>query len=131
MNGRTGLTWAEFARLAAPRTRPENAAPPTAGPLPRRTSTTRTPVRTTEKENTMPEPTTAARKRRTDRPVTRVQRERADELFDRLSSLLRDAADPTVDPASVLRRADRAFEALHRYLRGGGALPTPWLDARR
>lgn len=68
---------------------------------------------------------------RTDRPATRAQRERADELFDRLSSLLRDAADPTADPAALLRRADRAFEALHRYLCNGGALPSPWLGARR
>ncbi|CAL9374745.1 hypothetical protein SUDANB121_00943 [Nocardiopsis dassonvillei] len=66
-------------------------------------------------------------RRRTARPVTAAQRERADELFDRLSSLLRDAADPT----AVLRRADKAFDVLHRHLRDGGALPSPWLDARR
>ncbi|WP_306368626.1 hypothetical protein [Nocardiopsis sp. CC223A] len=68
---------------------------------------------------------------RTDRPATRAQRERADELFDRLSSLLRDAADPGADTAALLRRADRAFDALHRHLCNGGALPSLWVNARR
>ncbi|MDE3720498.1 MULTISPECIES: hypothetical protein [Nocardiopsis] len=77
----------------------------------------------------MPDRKTAADRR--DRPATPGQRERADALFDRLSSLLREASDPTVDPAAVLRRADRAFDSLHRHLRAGGALPHPWRDARR
>ena len=64
------------------------------------------------------------------RPATRTQREKADELFDLLSSLLREAADPDADTAALLRAADRAFEALHRYLSRGGALPQPWREAR-
>jgi hypothetical protein len=32
---------------------------------------------------------------------------------------------------SLLRRADRAFDALHKHLSSGGALPSPWLSARR
>ncbi|MDE3721892.1 hypothetical protein PWG71_10875 [Nocardiopsis sp. N85] len=61
--------------------------------------------------------------------VTRLQREKADELFDRLSSLLRDAADPDTDPAVLIREADQAFELLHRHLGSGGVLPQPWRDA--
>ncbi|WP_436885797.1 hypothetical protein [Nocardiopsis dassonvillei] len=64
------------------------------------------------------------------RPATEPQRERADALFDRLSSLLRDAADPCADPARLVREADRAFDTLHRHLSRGGALPRPWRDAR-
>ncbi|MFL1378404.1 MULTISPECIES: hypothetical protein [unclassified Nocardiopsis] len=64
------------------------------------------------------------------RPTTRPQREKADELFDRLSSLLREANDPTADAAALLRQADRAFETLHRHLSRGGALPQPWHHAR-
>ncbi|MDT0328142.1 hypothetical protein [Nocardiopsis lambiniae] len=64
------------------------------------------------------------------RPATAPQREKADELFDRLSSLLRDAADPDADPARLVREADRAFDTLHRHLSRGGALPRPWRDAR-
>ncbi|WP_306368608.1 hypothetical protein [Nocardiopsis sp. CC223A] len=62
--------------------------------------------------------------------ATRLQREKADDLFDRLSSLLRDAADPDADPAVLIREADRAFELLHRHLSAGGVLPQPWCDAR-
>ncbi|WP_306369859.1 hypothetical protein [Nocardiopsis sp. CC223A] len=73
---------------------------------------------------------TDTRPARCGRPATRLQRERADELFDLLSSLLREAADPDADTAALLRAADRAFEALHRHLTRGGALPQPWRDAR-
>ncbi|MFL1378064.1 hypothetical protein [Nocardiopsis protaetiae] len=64
------------------------------------------------------------------RPTTRPQREKSDELFDRVSSLLRDAADPDTDPAALVREADRAFNTLHNHLSRGGALPQPWRTAR-
>ncbi|MDT0328373.1 hypothetical protein [Nocardiopsis lambiniae] len=67
--------------------------------------------------------------RRERRPST-AQRERADELFDTVSSALRDVEEPGSDPAIALRRADRAFETLHRHLERGGVLPGPWSRAR-
>ena len=67
---------------------------------------------------------------RRDGAVTHLQREKADELFDRLSSLLREATDPDADPAVLIREADRAFELLHQHLSSGGVLPQPWRDAR-
>ncbi|MDT0330103.1 hypothetical protein [Nocardiopsis lambiniae] len=67
---------------------------------------------------------------RCERPSTGSQRERADELFDEVSSALRDIEEPGVDPATALRRADRAFNTLHDHLKRGGTLPAPWNKAR-
>ncbi|MEU0489363.1 hypothetical protein ABZ249_09040 [Nocardiopsis sp. NPDC006139] len=64
------------------------------------------------------------------RPPTPAQQERADELFDDLSSALRDIEEPDADPVTALRDADRAFGILHAHLCRGGALPTPWHKAR-
>lgn len=62
------------------------------------------------------------------RPATDAQHEQADNLFDRLSEALTDAAES--GEARDIRRADRAFSALHGWLSRGGALPSPWRSAR-
>ncbi|WP_306367796.1 hypothetical protein [Nocardiopsis sp. CC223A] len=64
------------------------------------------------------------------RPPTPAQQERADELFDALSSALRDIKEPGADPVAALRHADHTFGILHAHLCRGGALPTPWHKAR-
>ncbi|MEU0487865.1 hypothetical protein ABZ249_01455 [Nocardiopsis sp. NPDC006139] len=62
---------------------------------------------------------------------TPAQQEYADQLFDNLSSALRDIKEPGADPVVALSGADRAFDILHRHLCRGGTLPTPWRNTDR
>ena len=52
--------------------------------------------------------------------------EQADQLFDELSSALRHRPNNPIQAAEALRTADRAFEALHTWMREGNPLPQPW-----
>ncbi|WP_017580421.1 hypothetical protein [Nocardiopsis valliformis] len=52
--------------------------------------------------------------------------EQADLLFDELSSVLRHRPDGPDQASQALRAADRAFEALHIWMRAGNPLPQPW-----
>lgn len=54
--------------------------------------------------------------------------EQADALFDGLSSALRHAPEDPGQALHTLRVADRAFDALHAWLRAGKPLPQPWRD---
>lgn len=56
--------------------------------------------------------------------------EQADALFDGLSSALRHAPEDPGQALHTLRVADRAFDALHTWLRAGNPLPQPWAAAR-
>ncbi|WP_017569124.1 hypothetical protein [Nocardiopsis halotolerans] len=56
--------------------------------------------------------------------------ERADALFDELSSVLRHAPDEPDNAVNALRAADRAFDDLHAWLRAGNPLPGPWRRGR-
>ena len=54
---------------------------------------------------------------------------RADDLFDSLSSALRDHRDGRLTKAQLrdaLIRADEAFDKLHEWITEGGPLPDPW-----
>ncbi|HLU98787.1 MAG TPA: hypothetical protein VKZ89_18275 [Thermobifida alba] len=82
----------------------------------------------------MPEPTTAPVRIFYSSP--RVHRdapdvEAADDLYDRLSELLRERGGTKADLAERLADADEAFAALDAHLRTGGLLPTPWRRATR
>lgn len=55
-----------------------------------------------------------------------VLQERADALFDELSSALRHGSDDPANALRSLRAADRAFDALHDWMRKGNPLPQPW-----
>ncbi|MFW5420388.1 hypothetical protein J0910_27600 [Nocardiopsis sp. CNT-189] len=80
----------------------------------------------------MPEPDTAPARIFYPRP--RVHRpdpatEAADDLYDRLSELLRERGGTKADLAERLTAADAAFDALDEHLHTGGRLPTPWRRA--
>lgn len=57
---------------------------------------------------------------------TPTSQERADLLFDELSSVLRHRPENPGQAAEALRAADHAFEALHTWMRAGNPLPQPW-----
>lgn len=52
--------------------------------------------------------------------------EEADLLFDELSSVLRHRPENPDQVVQALCAADRAFEALHTWMRAGNPLPQPW-----
>lgn len=64
--------------------------------------------------------------RRTGRPTDTTLQDQADALFDELSDALRHAPDDPTEALQALRSADRAFDALHSWLRAGNPLPRPW-----
>lgn len=54
---------------------------------------------------------------------------RADDMFDALSSALRDHRDGRYtkeDLREALAKADREFDRLHEWISAGGPLPDPW-----
>ncbi|MGW9557449.1 hypothetical protein ACWGSK_23390 [Nocardiopsis sp. NPDC055551] len=64
----------------------------------------------------------------TDRHATTTPQEQTDFLFDELSAALRHIPDDPAQALDALRVADRAFDALHAWLRAGKPLPQPWRD---
>lgn len=58
--------------------------------------------------------------------ATTTSQEQADFLFDELSAALRHIPCEATEALDALRTADRAFDALHAWLRAGNPLPQPW-----
>lgn len=59
-------------------------------------------------------------------PHDHAAQEQADLLFDELSTVLRHRPEDPDQVAQALHAADRAFEALHTWMREGNPLPQPW-----